>query len=271
MGPSTSALRRAHAVLLYIAQNSERTTLSEIAEDLDIPPSTTHRVLVQLVDEDLVVATSGGHYGLGWKALQLARRIWNAASDEQLALPLMTELSQITGETVTLNKYLPSEGFCVCVAVAETSHSLSFALNIGDVRYLNMGAGGKSILAGLQPEEADAVIARHGLPAATNQTVIDQERLKADVTQIRKNGYAISLGESVSGAIGYAMPIFYRGSMVFGSMTITAPRIRFRQDWEPAWLSGLARKAHALSELLGASPETLSTFYSTQHEDIEVS
>ncbi|WP_158541613.1 IclR family transcriptional regulator [Pelagibacterium lacus] len=267
MAPATSALSRAHAVLLHIAQGGESATLRHISTDLDLPQSTTHRILGQLVEEGLVVATPAGQYRLGWKALQLARKIWNAASDEDLALPLMRELSDITGETVTLNKYLPSEGFCVCVAVAETAHSLSYALSVGDTRYLNMGAGGKSILAGMSETEADAVIARHGLPPATEETVTDLGSLKSDLRTIRDCGYAVSSGESVAGAIGYAVPVFYRGEMVFGSMAVTAPQIRFREEWEAGWISELRSKAHALSELLGASPAHIAAFYSPRTEE----
>lgn len=145
--------------------------------------------------------------------------------------------------------------------MAETSHSLSYALNVGDTRHLNMGAGGKSILAGMSDAEAEAVIARHGLPSATPDTVTDPERLVADIALIRSRGYAVSNGESVEGAIGYAVPIFYRGEMVFGSMAVTAPQIRFRAEWERDWLAALVEKARTLSELLGASQRKITSFY----------
>ncbi|MCQ4633531.1 IclR family transcriptional regulator [Shinella sp. CPCC 100929] len=267
MSLAMSALRRSHTLLLHVAQAGEHATLGSIASDLEMPQSTVHRVLSQLVEEGLVVVGPAGHYRLGWKALQLARRIWNAASEEELALPLMRELSETTGETVTLNKYIPSEGFCVCVAVAETSHSLSYALNVGDTRHLNMGAGGKSILAGMGDADADAVIARHGLPSATKETVTDLERLNSDIALIRSRGYAVSSGESVEGAIGYAVPIFYRGEMVFGSMAVTAPQIRFRAEWEKDWLAALVDKARTLSELLGASQRKITTFYPSYQKE----
>jgi IclR family transcriptional regulator, acetate operon repressor len=172
---------------------------------------------------------------------------------------VMRHLSEQTGETVTLNRYLKKEGMSVIAAIAETSRALSYALDVGDPKYLNAGASGKVILAFLPPEDVDAVIARHGLPRATERTVTERDRLARELQAIRAKGYAFSRGERLQGAVAIGAPIFEAGDQVFGSLVITTPEQRFRMADVEAFAQAVRTQAGLLSELLGGAEHEMAT------------
>jgi DNA-binding IclR family transcriptional regulator len=259
MSERPTAFRRTLDVLVHIAEAREPVTIPLVAEALSLSHATAHRVLHTLVVENLVTASEDRTYALGPEALRLAWRLRKGASFENLARPVMRQLSEQTGETVTLNRYLKKEGMSVIAAIAETSRALSYALDVGDPKYLNAGASGKVILAFLPPEDVDAVIARHGLPRATDRTVTERERLDRELQAIRAKGYAFSRGERLQGAVAIGAPIFEAGDQVFGSLVITVPEQRFRMADVETFARAVRRQAGVLSELLGGAEHQMVT------------
>jgi DNA-binding IclR family transcriptional regulator len=254
----STAFRRTLDVLVHIAEAREPVTIAVVADALSLSHSTTHRLLQHLMAENLVTALEDRAYALGPEALRLAWRLRKGASFENLARPVMRQLSEETGETVTLNRYLKKEGMSVIAAIAESSRALSYALDVGDPKYLNAGASGKVILAFLPPEEIDAVIARHGLPGATGRTVTERARLERELQTIRAKGYAFSRGERLQGAVGVGAPIFEAGDQVFGSLVITTPEQRFRMADLESFAQAVRRQAGVLSELLGGTEQQVA-------------
>jgi DNA-binding IclR family transcriptional regulator len=230
-------------------------TIQAVADALSLPHSTAHRILQNLAAENMVSASSERTYALGPEALRLAWRLRKGASFEDLARPVMRQLSEETGETVTLNRYLKKEGMSVIAAIAETSRSLSYALDVGDPKYLNAGASGKVILAFLPADEIEAVIARHGLPRATDRTLTERSRLERELQAIRVKGYAFSRGERLPGAVAIGAPIFETGGHVFGSLVITTPEQRFKMANLETFAQAVTSQAAVLSELLGGTQD----------------
>jgi DNA-binding IclR family transcriptional regulator len=254
-----TAFRRTLDVLAHIAAAREPVTIPHVAEALSLSHATAHRLLQTLAIENLITASEDRTYALGPEALRLAWRLRKGASFENLARPVMRQLSEQTGETVTLNRYLKKEGMSVIVAIAETSRALSYALDVGDPKYLNAGASGKVILAFLPPEEVAAVIARHGLPRATERTVTERDQLARELQAIRAKGYAFSRGERLQGAVAIGAPIFEAGDQVFGSLVITTPEQRLRMADVETFAQAVRTQAGVLSELLGGAEHEMAT------------
>jgi DNA-binding IclR family transcriptional regulator len=127
-----STFRRTLDALLHIADAKDPVTLQGVAEELGLSQSSAHRIVQALVAENLVTRSDDLRYQLGAAALRLAWRLRKGASFENLARPVMQRLSEQTGETITLNRYVPKDGISIIAAIAETSRPLSYALDVGD-------------------------------------------------------------------------------------------------------------------------------------------
>ena len=75
-------------------------------------------------------------------------------------------------------------------------------------------------------EEVDRIIAK-GLPSFTPKTITDPKKLKAELKNIRRKGYAFSDGEFVEGGNAIAAPILSHESTVVGCIDMVFPSERF--------------------------------------------
>src|SRR5258708_33792215 len=75
-----------------------------------------------------------------------------------------------------------------------------------------------------------AYIRASRLEPLTPRTITDPEQLRGRLATIRREGFAISLGETVPGAAGIAAPIFNADGSVTAGLLIGAPLDRFEQE-----------------------------------------
>jgi DNA-binding IclR family transcriptional regulator len=92
---------------------------------------------------------------------------------------------------------------------------------VGKRSYLHTHAPGKAMLAHLPTEYVEEIVAYHGLPVYTKETITDTEALQTELATIREQGYAVSDGEAALGiqSIGVAFdgPYGYtHGLGIFG-------------------------------------------------------
>src|SRR5258708_25556014 len=75
-----------------------------------------------------------------------------------------------------------------------------------------------------------AYIRASRLEPLTPRTITDPKQLRERLAAIRREGFAISLGETVPGAAGLAAPIFNADGSVTAGLVIRAPIDRFEQE-----------------------------------------
>src|SRR5205807_6533208 len=80
------------------------------------------------------------------------------------------------------------------------------------------------------PPWIDAYIGSTRLEPLTPRTITDPKELRERLATIRREGFAISLGETVPGAAGIAAPIFNADGSVTAGLLIGAPLDRFEQE-----------------------------------------
>ena len=59
------------------------------------------------------------------------------------------------------------------------------------------------------------------------------QRVREQLSMIRRTGYCVSLGERLEGAVGVAAPILDHSSLAIGSVQLTIPRHRFDKAMLP--------------------------------------
>jgi DNA-binding IclR family transcriptional regulator len=97
---------------------------------------------------------------------------------------------------------------------------------IGQESPLYAGASGKAILAYFSEEELEKYFNEVELKPLTPYTIINRDLLEQDLKLIRQRGYAISIGEKVSGVISVSAPIWDKDGKVTSTLSIAAPMDR---------------------------------------------
>src|SRR5690606_27226693 len=110
-------------------------------------------------------------------------------------------------------------------------HELAALTFIGHTSPLYAGASAKSILAFQQDAFIKSYLEKVKLESITDVTVTSVDQLVDDLRRIRKDGYAITYGERVKGAMSISAPIKINGETAFAGFTVTIPRAR-EEDYD---------------------------------------
>jgi IclR family transcriptional regulator, acetate operon repressor len=198
----------------------------ELAGRLGVSPSTVHRLVTDLERIGLVSRTSNGSYRLGLEFLRIAWTTTARFPLHEMASDTLRELADESGESSFFGVFGEQRREMMFTLTVESPHPLRYTLPEGIWLPLHAGASGLAILAFL-PQDVRAEIARGPLDAATNRTLVDAETLLVRLDKIREEGYAITHGERIEGAIAIAAPVFGPSGNVVGTTGITIPEARF--------------------------------------------
>jgi DNA-binding IclR family transcriptional regulator len=224
MNPVSDAgsLKRGVVLLKILATAGPRgCPLSELAERSGIPHPSAHRVLRQLMAEQLAVQSPQTHrYKLGPLAFELGIAGSTMYDIRDLCEPNMERLTQETEDTSYL---VIRSGFeAVCMHRIEGSFPIrTLVLEVGSRRPLGVGAGGLAILAAIPAEEQVNIIQRvaPALPAFGHLTA---SALQEACEHTRNTGVAV-IQDRVSFGVT-AVGVHFRDSMnqAVGAVSVAA-------------------------------------------------
>jgi DNA-binding IclR family transcriptional regulator len=218
----TQAVDRAALLLSTVIQAGEPLAFAELAAECGLPRSTTSRLLTALERTELLERNDAGSYVAG-------RLFWNYAVrhdpfDEmaRLSAPVLERVSEETGETVNLG--MPRGDRVVHVAQVDSR----FLLGTRDWTALDVPPHMSSL--------GKVLYAYDGLPlpsvltgAPTERTLRDVASLRAELLDIRHNGYATTVDELELGLTGIAAPVRDLGGDVVAALGISGPTQRLEQ------------------------------------------
>ncbi|ORI27331.1 IclR family transcriptional regulator [Rhodococcus sp. 1168] len=191
-----SMVERMTLILDAFDGRAARLSLEEISFCTQLPRSTVHRILDQLVRLDWVDHASVG-YGLGARALGLGGGDGGRSQIREAAAPILHELHMQTGMVVHLSVLDGSES--VCLDKVGGRFAAALPSRVGGRVSAHSTAGGKAMLAWLDPEHVDTLFGP-ALPRFTDSTITERAVLHLELNRIRqRKGLAFGLGESVRG------------------------------------------------------------------------
>ena len=251
------SIDRAAAILRCFDARRQTLGISDIARATGLSTTTTHRLLAALQENRLVRQTPDRRYGLGPLVVQLARGGAVPATLRDAALPVMTALRDEVEETVGIHELLPSLERAVVDQVEAHRELRRTYTDIGKPIQLPHGAPGKAILAMLPTARQDAVLARP-IDAVTPATITDPERLRTQLAEVRRRGWADSRAERTPGIRAVAAPVFDHRGAVTGARGLSVPEVRM----DDARAEELGRRAAAaawsVSESMGATESAVA-------------
>jgi len=168
----------------------------------------------------------------------------------KIAYPFMQRLARETGETVHLNIIDGYER--ICIESIESSQPLMARMPVGSRSPLYAGASSKCLLAFSPEDFVQEYLDRTPLEPVSINTIVDRDRLMAELEKIRKKGYAESFSERVTGLGALSAPILGYGGELLASMSLAVPEIRFKdQELKESFVEALGRTAREISRLMG--------------------
>lgn len=213
----------------------------ELAGRLGVSPSTAHRLITDLEQLGLVSRADKGSYRLGLEFLRLA---WSAVERypvQEVATDALNELAERSGESSFFAVYGESRHHLMFSLVVESPHPLRYTLPLKRWIPLYAGASGHAILAYL-PHEIVREVVDGPIEALTDRTLRGASELRDRLKRVAREGFAMSRGERIEGAVAIASPVFGPSGAVMGSIGITMPEVRFKED-SASSLTELVREA----------------------------
>jgi DNA-binding IclR family transcriptional regulator len=220
----------------------------ELAQRLDLPASTVHRILRTFQQEGYVRQDDAKHYGLSTKILALARRFLQGIDLRGVAIPHLQSLRDKIGETA----YLAVRDGCEAVSlevVCSPSNVRVMAL-VGDRWPLYSSAVGKVLLSAASDQELTAFVRQAAPKKLTPHTLTSLRQLRAEMTRIRKTGYALDNQEHVLGVRCGAAPIIDGNGAVVAAIGIAGPVFRIEGPRIKVVAQAIRETADAISAAL---------------------
>ncbi len=249
-GPYLQTVDRALRVLLKFDEAHPEWSSAELAQELGLHRSIVYRILVTLEQHGFVTQSDRrGRFRLGLKLVELGNVVLSNLDLRQVAHPVMARLVRETGESAFLTVISGDES--VCVDKIDSPQPIRVALTIGGRYPLHAGASNKILLAYAPAECIDAYIAK-GLAQITPDTITDPKQLREDLAQIRRQGWAYSVGELTPGVAAIAVPLRDSNGEVVAGLSIANLASRFSEDRRPMLVEMLCEAAEEISAQLMA-------------------
>ena len=241
---SSGTVARAALLLRVLAEAEGDSSLSEIAQKMKLPVSTTHRLLGLLQVEGFVDRGDRSRtYRAGLEFRRLGGLVTSRAQLPDVAEQFMRAVVDASDETCMLSLYMPRSQSAMVAKVIYGKHPLRYEADLYAPTSLAWGATGRGILAFLPEPAIDQVLAMEEASPATGRKAPKPVQVKKELPQVREAGYAHSRGQKVPGAVGLAAPVF-NASGVVGALCMTIPEARFDE-------ARLSQLAHILMEQAG--------------------
>ncbi|MFJ5100215.1 IclR family transcriptional regulator [Streptomyces sp. NPDC088554] len=223
-GGGVQSLERAFDLLERMADAGGEVGLSELSASSGLPLPTIHRLMRTLVATGYVRQQSNRRYALGPRLIRLGESASRLLGS--WAKPYLARLVEETGETA--NMALLDGDEVVYVAQVPSKHSMRMFTEVGR-RVLPHSTGvGKALLAHTSPEEVRALLARTGMPAATERTITTPEGFLEALELVRATGYAVDDNEQEIGVRCLAVTV--PGSPTAAALSISGPAGRVTEE-----------------------------------------
>jgi len=224
----------------------DSTRVTELAEELEMSKSTVHSHLNTLLEEGFVVQ-DGSEYRLGLRFLEFGGYARSRMQLYQVAAPEIERLADRTGEMASLMTEESGQG--VYLLCSQGNQAVSLDTYAGYRCPLHVTALGKAVLAHLPDDRVAEIIDRHGLEAATPESITDETELRADLETVRERGFALDDEERMTGLRCVGAPITAEDGAVAGAISVSAPTSRMRDDRFTDEVPDLIRSAANVIEL----------------------
>lgn len=222
--PTVQSVERAFAILDLVAAGS--TQLRDVASQVDLPKSTVARLLATLESLKAVERTADG-YRIGARVSDLVGAIEGWAHLRTLAHPHLQRLAEQLGEATGFA--VPDGDAVRYVSQVESPTPVQVRDYTDLVTPAHIGSPGLAMMSYWSTERVDAYLERP-LDRHTATTVVDPDTIRARLTAIQRDRYAVVVDEFADGISSIAACLVDDDGVLLGTIHAHGPTYRFPPD-----------------------------------------
>ena len=238
--------------LLRLLAREHRITLSNIAMQAGMPPSTAHRLLTTLQEHRFAEFDEDAQeWMVGVEAFRAGSEFLNRIGLVDASRDILQRLMSETGETANLA--IIDDGDMVFVSQVETHNPIRAFFHMGTRSPMHACGAGKALLAQLAREDIERLLQRKGLPEFTPKTLTRPHLLFAEIETTRTRGWAYDDEERYAGMRCIAAPVFNAHGDAVAGISVSGPTVRFTEKDISLFSTAVRRAAADLTERIGGS------------------
>jgi IclR family acetate operon transcriptional repressor len=228
-GGHSQSLVRGLNLLERLAGNPGGLALSEIAEQAELAPSTTHRLLQALQSQGFITQDNElGVWKIDVKTFRIGNSFLEARDFVAASRPFLRRLTAQTGETANLG--MRDGSTAVFLAQSESPQMMRMITRLGSRAPLHASGVGKALMAWLPDDELERVLDERGLARVTVNTLHDSGSLRESLAEIRRQGYACDREEHAIGLHCVAACIHDEQGTPLAAISVSGPMARIPEE-----------------------------------------
>jgi DNA-binding IclR family transcriptional regulator len=217
-----SSVRNAARLLKEFGGPDRELGVTELSRRLSIGKSTAHRLLNTLAEERLLEQDPDtGLYRLALTMHELGASVQAATDLHTAASPVLDQLRNMTKETIQVA--VLDGRHVVYIERRESPQTIRLFGRVGHRNHAYCTSTGKVLLAFLPPAELDAILSGWKLQKHTPYTISDLPTLRANLVQVRSQGWAENVNEFEVGVASIAAPIRDHRGTVVAAVSVAGP------------------------------------------------
>ena len=223
----SQSLERGLAILSCFSGERPVRGIADLADELGMSRSTTHRYVVTLLELGYLEQDAQRKYRLGLRVTDLGMSALNSMSLREHAHPYLEELRRETNFTVNLAILDGSEVLYVdrVRGSRQGQHQIDFDLHVGSRLPAYCTALGKLLLAYLpRDEQRERIADMADLAKRGPNTIVSKKALKIELDQISEEGLAVDDEELAAEVQAIAAPVRSNGGEVVAAMNLVGSR-----------------------------------------------
>jgi IclR family transcriptional regulator, pca regulon regulatory protein len=232
---ASQSLERGLAVLSSFGPDRPTLGISQLARELGLTRSTTHRYVATLASlRYLEQDRTTRRYRLGPRVLDLGFAMLGSLELREIAAPHLRQLTDATGHTSNLAIRDDTDVILIDRVRGRPGryHHLEFNLHVGSRLPSYCSATGKALIAFLPRPDLDRLLDRIELVQRGPRTVTDKNSLFTQLDEVRRTGIATNDEELESALRSIAAPVRARSGQVVAAVNVSIP-------WSPVPMTEL--------------------------------
>lgn len=251
-GSAVQSLDRGLSVLSTLAGH-DGLSLSEVAAESGLPPSTTYRMLTTLEKHGLVAFDPVDQlWAVGVEAFRIGSAFLRRRKLVDQARQVMQDLVDLTGETANLG--VAEDDCVVFVSQVETHQAIRAFFRPGTRSPYHASGIGKAVLSLLPEERVRAILRKVRPEAFTPTTLSDEGALLRDLETTRRRGWSLDDEERFPGMRCVAAPIVNEFGEPVGGVSVSGPTIRITPERAEALGPIVSEAAARITAAIGGAP-----------------
>jgi DNA-binding IclR family transcriptional regulator len=235
-------------VLSEFGSTLEPMGVTEVSERLGMSKNMAFRALSTLVDQGYLIRSEAGRrYELGFRILELSNPDAAEPDLRTLAMPTMSLMQAVTGETVVLT--IKAGNLVVAIDGIEANATVRSRAPVGSMFPLHASPAARVVLAAMTDDEIDEYLkSKAPLVKLAPATITDPDSIRREVRRIRKDGFAKGFGDANPDRRSLSFAILDGELRPWGSITVGGPKERFTDEKVEEVTPQLKKLMSALNE-----------------------